>query len=566
MKSINYLKNISQSQMLSVPNKQKKNVKFKKINGFYVIDSKIKSESDKIYIDSIVRNARISMINLYLKNIPVIEISKDEFESNRKISYLATRSELEKRCLKLYDGVKTLSGKINMNNNFVVKILYESNIIYLSIDENELIDSYSIFMMMIDPVDKISTIIFISVPHIFNKDDVNSVIHNVSIVHGTPLYISSKDRFIDNHFKSLDTSILDVDGIDSLIMMQILEYSINKINQELNLNKLEEKPFHHTQYEMNIYRRLYSDSKLVEMFNIKCWRSTNCIDENEEFIMESYNKEINNNTLDFVIKPDESCPLVDFSEKEMKFINKYTDESSLFMEEPKRKIDMVKVFENPRYGKLLKIKSTPTELHPSYIIYFTYIYEGEKDKCNLFIHFDISDNIVGYIRVIFRNIKNFRFSESIFGFNTSIIFRDNIELPQSAEEFNNKLPVILTDRNTILNLIADIVSIYAIIHERPQRSRVIRETTRTSIQKSYNSRSNETEQFIIRRILKDSKSAKEYVKSMTGSSPDRVYTLEEWERVGYYRRKPNSEEKIWIEPTTCHRRLGLSDKEVHIKL
>ena len=80
MKSINYLKNISQSQMLSVPNKQKKNVKFKKINGFYVIDSKIKSESDKIYIDSIVRNARISMINLYLKNIPVIEISKDEFE------------------------------------------------------------------------------------------------------------------------------------------------------------------------------------------------------------------------------------------------------------------------------------------------------------------------------------------------------------------------------------------------------------------------------------------------------------------------------------------------------
>ena len=100
MKSINYLKNIRQSQMLSVPNKQKKNVKFKKINGFYVIDSKIKSESDKIYIDSIVRNARISMINLYLKNIPVIEISKDEFELNRKISYLANRSELEKRCLK----------------------------------------------------------------------------------------------------------------------------------------------------------------------------------------------------------------------------------------------------------------------------------------------------------------------------------------------------------------------------------------------------------------------------------------------------------------------------------
>jgi hypothetical protein len=107
---------------------------------------------------------------------------------------------------------------------------------------------------------------------------------------------------------------------------------------------------------------------------------------------------------------------------------------------------------------------------------------------------------------------------------------------------------------------------------RPDRNRVIRETTRVESTHKNSGKKNKHQKkesnVIIRRILKDTKSAKAYIaERISEGSPNREYTIESWDRVGHWRRKPHSEEKIWIEPTECHRHKELTtDKEIHIKL
>ena len=100
--------------------------------------------------------------------------------------------------------------------------------------------------------------------------------------------------------------------------------------------------------------------------------------------------------------------------------------------------------------------------------------------------------------------------------------------------------------------------------------KIVKETERIHSYNTSNEKSDKKDDFVIRRILKTSEGAKKYIKEKLDDvsiSRDIVYTLETWTRRGHWRRLPNSNEKIFIEETTCSRRLEIAkEKEIHLKL
>ena len=126
-----------------------------------------------------------------------------------------------------------------------------------------------------------------------------------------------------------------------------------------------------------------------------------------------------------------------------------------------------------------------------------------------------------------------------------------------------------------------------IIHDHPERSKVIRisevipdENTfpvepnqvdipdgRRTRKRQQQDRDHRLNTQLISRVLKPTAEAKQYMASIGSKWPrsDAKYMVAEWERCGHWRMSPSGH-KIWIAPTTCHRRKPMVPKQFHVKL
>lgn len=387
--------------------------------------------------------------------------------------------------------------------------------------------------------------------------------HSIVRLGGTPYYIGKKDREIDAFIKSEgNVSCLD-DTTLRLIYISLRTF----------LDEYDEKPpidpddIPHNSCEMYVLKRILKQIGMgigwpvdVRNWRGKTYKSNPCTEMFDKvtpvFIVTAMNK--NHSTY----------PLIDISEKEMTFVEKYVNNNHMFTNNSDADTDrfnLRKYIENTPYGDTWRY---PIEYDDGSVenVITSFIFNDDLDALRIFIIKEVSPGIIAFCSVDYVNISDFHAVESITAVNASALFTDLDKMVESTDELCSLITSDMLDLDDILDTIEGILSIHIVIHDRPTRTRMVNCTRRvTEEERKRNRNSKDEREFVVTRILKTASEAKEYAARMSSEYPEREYTLESWNRRGFYR-KTKGGGVVWVAPTTCHRHLELTSKEIHLKL
>lgn len=267
---------------------------------------------------------------------------------------------------------------------------------------------------------------------------------------------------------------------------------------------------------------------------------------------------------------DDQIPSIAFGKKEWKFVDKYAvskffiDEGETVVNVP---VNMREILMDQRYGLSLRFTYEHSESNKRYDILVTCKYHQQSDICRVTLICENWKTFTPVAMIDYNNVSKFKIKDSLSA-TRIVAYVDPDNLPSSMNELAADMPEIFMDVVELSRIVWDAFAVYLVIHDRPQRHRVVREERTTTVTRHPNSKnSSKTTDKVITRILMPFREAKEYVAKMsTGEHRDREYVIESWPRKGHWRRLPHSEEKIYIEKTTCKRHKALTEKEVVIKL
>lgn len=372
----------------------------------------------------------------------------------------------------------------------------------------------------------------------------------------TPLYIG-KERDIENYINSIPkcNSVERVLGV--LLSHKALQILCDKTDHMSNPdNGLNMYPVYQN-FEMKMFNKFIN----INSDEYKCLE------------VRYYGQDVNDVVPNkfYTNFSTDNVPKIDFTQKELNFSSNYTTKTSLFGGE--KKVNFHEILTDQRWGKrfLLPIKNIIPDTTIDIILNYNYFEDID------IVDFTIGIPYKGYmaaISCVFKNIKKFEFTDSFLALRLYVSFNqlDSITLPSDVPGYEGLIPEKLLDEKFVMSMIADIIGIYVVLHDRPDRSKMIKETRRvvTKPQSKNKTRGKQKpeQEYVVRRILKPVKEAKEYIAQMSlEEHRDAEYTMESWPRKEHQRRKPGTEnEFITIKATTCHRHKELSTKEVHLKL
>lgn len=377
---------------------------------------------------------------------------------------------------------------------------------------------------------------------------------------GTPFYLSKKNKDAEAAIRN-ESDIKITDDITIKLIHQALQFMIDHKNKPF-----EQVGIFHTTSEMYFIKKMI---KLVSEKQ-KIWPTDLINLGNSKKDKDQFNS-FNHIALDFVnsvVNDAKKYPLIDLNDKETNFIIKYVETKGYFCGKESKTFNLLPYLINTPYGDSFQY---PIEYDDGTknTITTSYILEDETASLRIFIIQEfIQEEFIIFSYIDFEDITNFHIIDSIVHVNTSIMFKNIDKLPSSMGDLEEIVPYEFLDSNDIIDTIEDILSLHIVIGDRPMRTKMIKCTKRIPRTNSVKEGKNieEEHDFVITRILKTTSDAKEYVARMTSNGYiDREYSIESWQRKGFYRRTRGGG-SVWVEPTTCHRHLPLTEKELHIKL
>jgi hypothetical protein len=265
---------------------------------------------------------------------------------------------------------------------------------------------------------------------------------------------------------------------------------------------------------------------------------------------------------DKILKPEDlsQYPILDLSDKEKKFINKYCDE--------------VMCYDDGQVVNLKELISTAK------MTWFRFNINGEdnntlwhaeidadKDVCRMYI-IQTLDNYIVHISADLEKIEEYNVVNNLLVVRKNLIIKNPEKLLTNQIDALNVSELCTWDCVNIMKVVEYILRVMVVMKDRPQRTKIVKCTERRKVYKNpKNPKQGYVEkEFVIHRLLKATPDAKEYVKKMSESGERHFeYVVEEWERRAHTRQL-KSGKIIYIGETTCHRHKDLTNKEIHIKL
>lgn len=262
-------------------------------------------------------------------------------------------------------------------------------------------------------------------------------------------------------------------------------------------------------------------------------------------------------------------PLMDLSEKEMRFIDKYCDKMGYLDEEGQTPIDLFSLLSSIKFGNHIRSKATiisegdEVDDKAELLTFF------ESDKTNNIIRFysasKASNDSTVLIEVDIVNADHYSLNESLYAVHIELVMNSFNHAPMNADQLYAISPIVGINPTDIITAMHTFLKICLTMRDRPERTKIVKCTEKRYVATGKKNKKEERE-FVISRILKSTSDAREYVKKM-GSAGDRhcEYVIEEWSR-REHTRTLKSGKVIHINETMCHRHKDLTDKEIHIKL
>lgn len=263
-------------------------------------------------------------------------------------------------------------------------------------------------------------------------------------------------------------------------------------------------------------------------------------------------------------------PLIDLTEKEWKFIDKYIKNNFSGKE-----FDLVPYFNN-HIGKDMKFivsyLDAPINVYEGERpIYVNIDIDAEADVMRILLIDPMSKKSTFVISVDFIDISKFKF-DNIVSIVKYTYYLNLNDMHNSLDQLAQRTPAVLMMQDYIVEMVRRIIALSIVAHDRPKRSRIVQKKELSDKAKSHKSNPNKSykeRDFVIRRILKTYDDAKTLIKESQEKSGSAhryaEYTMEEWER-REHTRMMKSGKIVTVSATHCKRHLPLSEKEIHIKL
>lgn len=255
-------------------------------------------------------------------------------------------------------------------------------------------------------------------------------------------------------------------------------------------------------------------------------------------------------------------PQFEFSESEDRFVNDYC---AKLIEQNNYILNFKKYLGIFRFGNSIWFRCRSVS---EKVLFgeFNVLRSSNKSELDIHITEVINDSCICTINVRLNNIKCVS-PKSIMAYNKQIHYLNKDIIMQSSQYIELASDLLRVGLDEIQSIVMWMMCLQIICVERPQRTRMIREV------KYLNGDPTDTREenvYLISRILRPVKEAKEYMNERGSTSEQRkrgpyIYTVAEWERVGHWR-TTKSGKKVWIEPQVCHRKAGITKEYVKVKL
>lgn len=370
---------------------------------------------------------------------------------------------------------------------------------------------------------------------------------------GTPFYIGKKERDVESIIRG-ENKIWATD--DSTLVL--IDAALERLLKHENMVPSDPQ---YTKVEMFTIKQVMKQFSNGFGFPIDIYNWTQNYENKVKFVEFGSFDTLSN----YVKGPNPQYPLIDFGKKEMEFVTTYARKRFNADSGDGKGLNLIPYLIDPAYGDTFRYDMMSGDRQ--YAIVSTYIVDRNKDIARMFLSAEIDDDLTIFSYADIDSISNFHMVNSITSVNTSVLFRTPNGV-RNLDKIIEEIPDEFKDPHDITGFILMVLSIYIIIKDRPKRSKMVRCTSvkePDNNPKSYRNKSSKEKEYVVTRILKTTSDAKEYVARMSDGYPDREYVLESWNRKGYYRRIRGGG-MVWIQPTTCHRHLELTKKEIHIKL
>ena len=529
-----------------------KKITVDKYGGFTFINS----NADLITKDRIhdsIEYLKNHILNLYLREVSEFKVNEKfcniDYSKNKESLYVNEINRIINEIISLLDKEEAI-WKINSPDKSIYFCMHKDSLV-----NNEF--RVGIIMIIFDNKSEVATVYNMTM-------DKKGCIHFDHMLLG-PFYISKKDYYIEKVIK--ETNVKNDRSVPGNIIVLVYQ-CLNLYNECISYNLKLVKMVSHTNLEIKIFNKLMNndDDFINRCVNIRSW-ATDGYQRYDDLFDNIISAGIPESIYDKKIE----YPIVDFSKREWKFIYKYIDDKGIF-DNDKKYFNLSESLEYPRYGKSLTMIFVSN--NQEFLCDTTFEFDKKNNTVRFYIVHKLNQDITIFSFVDYIDINKFNPNENVISVETDIYYKKGSPLLKSIDDVKQTIPSQFMDYNNILDMMMSLISIHVVLFDRPDRSKMIKEIHRNNGSiKSYNKKSNlkvkEKSNTIIKHILMPTREAKDYVKSASNSNGEvyREYVMESWERRGYYRRIPNSDRSVWIEPTICKRHLELTkNKEIQIKL
>lgn len=531
-------------------------IKIEKKNGFLFIKQYPKhifdavSENITSYMDSYI-------VNLYMRHQRTFFVN-DKFWNQKALSGENLKDIMYKISFMLRKLKRKMNGpiqwKVQSENHSIYFDLAaiagstknsDSNITLLVLDFDNKTKMSKTHMILFDSSDPMLIRDITAGPIVLCRKEKDGENYLKSIPRLNALLIL-EESYVMALYKCIDMFLVDSECLDD---------DIEAINSLIHIDS-------EMYFMKKMMKRYESISNAGVFINVKIWRTEfyNSCDSTVTDNMESIdNMDVINEAL---FENSTIPPLVDLNKKEYKFIENYISKKG-YLGTGDSIVNMIEILDHPRYGRTLRHSL------PYADIATTFTMSKENDLLRIYFIYRKDENMFCYVSADFNNLKYFNYNDNILQIKLEFVVKEIDKLPNELGSIIDIIPIEFMNSDKIVSMIYDLLSLYIILHDRPERMKVIKETKKVveDIKDTKNKSVMKDKEYVINRILKSSKDAKEYIEKITKtlSCGDREYVLEEWDRIGHYRKLKNGK-TVWIEATTCKRRLPLTEKEIHIKL
>lgn len=450
------------------------------------------------------------------------------------------------------------------------KIIASDNTIYsiIAISEKELI------RILFQVFDSKNQVVESSFFELNSSEEVGKITRVASLVYAQKEQIAKK--FIETEIKEpkplegfCDKPVYDsvVTGITCYDKNKFIRLAATLNTIANNMKNFEFSFQNHNSLELSYIRKLmWQRGTVLPFVRVPMYFEENFDKETMYAMMSySYNEKYNEMAAKFFEefnKTYKDAHILDLSNEQVTVVSNYVRKNYY---KPEKVFNLGQIIENQRFGNTFKINIDADEIPEGEVLVSSF-YDKENDMATIQLFYNVDKKYDFLFNTDIRSASAFKTIETnLSSIDLVVKFKDQSNLLGNIRDYDKIIPDYFKEYKLILALVNTMIAVYTMIYDKPVKFCAAKETRKRN--SNLPKRPKEEEKVIVKHIIALRTIINQKIKSTenSGVRKEVEYVIENWDRQGHFRNYSNGKQ-VWINATTCHRHLDLTDKKVKITL